>query len=434
MINKDFGNIFIACLTAILTKVVKMEKKLILILAILSLVSPVYAALSSSTCSVKTSCASGEFIATKFSSSGHASLPDFNNNYPNLVCCAQGDLTGVTVLRGANLDTSNGFIRLSSDTNAHVESFNIASPVYTILLKFTTNNVVATCSSKTSCDATETCLFSVSNDIEFFTNAGIRECNIFPRKICCSTTAGGCTSNTQCTPRVCISGNCVSCTSNSQCTSPQVCNTATGNCVQCTSNSQCTSPQVCNTATNRCETPPAPPSCTSNTQCAPRICFNGQCSSCTNNPSRCLPKICSTSTGDCINCQDDTQCPSGLKCKTTTGDCVECLSNLDCNGKICGSDNVCHSCGPSFQCPSGQTCNTVSGNCELPTRDLSCTSNANCLSGEQCVSNRCTFVPPAAPPVTPVEAQPFPVYDWFNAIISLLLLLFYYARKKLNNL
>ncbi|MBI2671161.1 hypothetical protein HYX18_04265, partial [Candidatus Woesearchaeota archaeon] len=242
----------------------------------------------------------------------------------------------------------------------------------------------------------------------------------------CESTSG-CTSDSQCASKNCVNGQCAACTS-TKC-SPKICSPASGNCEDCTNDpTKCPSGTACNSVSKNCESTSG---CTSDSQCASKNCVNGQCAACTS--TKCSPKICSTSTGDCINCQDDSQC-SPKKCKTSTGDCVECLTNTDCNGKICGNDNLCHTCGPSFQCPSGQSCNTISGNCELPTRDLSCTGNANCLSGEQCVNNRCTFVPPAAPAVTPVEAQPFPAYDWFNAIISLSLLLFYYARKKLNNL
>ncbi len=164
------------------------------------------------TCNIKTTvCNADEITTLKFTDSGHASIPDAVNTYPNRVCCksANNRVTGVQKLTGTGLDTSKGYIRLSGDTNAHLELFNAATPLYNTLLKFVSTTDVS-CASKSSCTTDETCLFSISGD----TNAAVGNCEKYPaRKICC--TSGSlvitptCSTDSDCAAeQKCNSGNC----------------------------------------------------------------------------------------------------------------------------------------------------------------------------------------------------------------------------------
>lgn len=187
-----------------------MKILLVLVLFVLISVSSVFA-VSDLACNIKTTnCDADEITTLKFADSGHASIPSDTNTYPNRVCCksANNRVTSVEKLTDS-LITTNGYIRLSGDTNAHLELFNATIPRYNTLLKFVSTAPVD-CASKASCTDEETCLFSISGD----TNAAVGNCGKYPaRKICCSSgslvTPLVCTSDTQCeATQKCNDGNC----------------------------------------------------------------------------------------------------------------------------------------------------------------------------------------------------------------------------------
>jgi len=182
-----------------------MKLLLILVLIVLTFASFVLAT-GDLSCNIRTTCNTDEITILKFADSGHASTPDSVNAYSNKVCCksANNRVTATQILTGTGLDTANGYLRLSSTTNAHSELFNTITPLYNNLLKFI-STVTVNCASKTACLDEETCLFSMSGD----TNAIVGDCTKFPtKKICC-------TSGSLVAP--------VTCSTDSQCPATQTC-------------------------------------------------------------------------------------------------------------------------------------------------------------------------------------------------------------------
>ncbi len=322
-------------------------------------------------------CETSEFPLLKFSN-GHASFQDAVNQYQNFVCCSSnGAVTGVSTLQGTNLNTANGFVRLSNSTNAHLEIYDITNPVYDILLKFETSGQV-TCVLRSACDNDEACLFSLSNN----TNAHVGNCNAFSNKNCCSvqsTSVPGGTGSSGSggnggTGSSSSSSN--SCNDNNDCTSPYYPRCQGSSCVGCTNSLQCSKFSL----TNR------------------------------------------------------------IYCNTGNGKCIECLDNTQCTlGDICDlSDNICKSCdntGLNRRCPTGRTCN-INRICVPNNTPASCTSDSQCTTSDpqlRCLSGQCRYPPPTPPAAeeTIVEV-PFPIYNWLNSLFSILILFVYYIFRRLN--
>lgn len=139
-------------------------------------------------CSVTSSCSATPIFSISSLTNGHAENWSFNfyrlpSFYPNVVCC-QG--TGFTV--GNSCNNGVQVIKMSDDTNAHLEISNYTPSTYPkdvcmspglanakILCNYTTQN----------CNDIEydTCLATISSD----TNAHVADCttNPYTTKICC---------------------------------------------------------------------------------------------------------------------------------------------------------------------------------------------------------------------------------------------------------
>lgn len=156
--------------------------------------------------------------------------------------------------------------------------------------------------------------------------------------------------------------------------------------------------------------------CTTNGQCNDGIactvdqCIAGDCL-CSPNDSACEDGIfcngtgqCSTTTG-CHTIPPPT-CTSPLFCSNFYQDCVECETNAQCSmpEPYCGGSGFCVQCETSLQCQDGsfctgtETCDTGSGQCQDapnvncaktcfrgPTPGATCTTDANCGAGGNCV-------------------------------------------------
>jgi len=123
---------------------------------------------------------------------------------------------------------------------------------------------------------------------------------------------------------------------------------------------------------------------------------------------------CNLANGNCVGCNDDDQCDrfTGLQYCSTNGNCVECITNVGCSGNEICRNNIC-------------------------VEDIiivtSCSSDATCISQNsefRCIEGKCQQPPQTADVQEGIpEEQPFPVFNFYNIIISILMLFGYYIRK-----
>ncbi len=113
-------------------------------------------------------------------SDAHAELPD-KTTYRYAICCrVQDDQLRVDV-NPANCDQGK-VASLSSETNAHVESYDFSIYPYKLCLSATMGGKILCAYRGLSCKAGETCLASASS----MTNAHVGECSAYSNyKICC---------------------------------------------------------------------------------------------------------------------------------------------------------------------------------------------------------------------------------------------------------
>ena len=152
--------------------------------------------------------------------------------------------------------------------------------------------------------------------------------------------------------------------------------------------------------------------CSSPSDCASNRCISGICQACTATSCTLISKKCKNPPGNCVQCLDTSDCEQGLICSPNDN-----------------NNNVCQNCGAGITCPAGQQCN-IFGKCELITQ-TGCTSDSQCPNGK-CISGVCQIIPPTPPAGSNIQQTQFPIYDWFNAIISILMLFGYYLKRKLS--
>lgn len=165
----------------------------------------------------------------------------------------------------------------------------------------------------------------------------------------------------------------------------------------------------------------------------------GGTSECTNNLGCTNPEKAKCQSSICVGCTanlDDTQCGkfddlNREFCKVSSGRCVECLTTLDCTGDdVCYQDsNICDLCRKNNDCPTGKTCNNFRKCVDVTV--ISCLDDTPCIPlGLKCIGEICQAEPPIAPTQEGIpEEQPFPVFNFYNIIISILTLFGYYIRK-----
>lgn len=219
--------------------------------------------------------------------------------------------------------------------------------------------------------------------------------------------------------QVCRSGVCreagAACTADVDCpnaTAP-TCEPDSGACVRCVADSDCALGEFCQS--HGCKAPPAS-GCSADTQCkaVPQLshCLAtaGRCVACltdaqcprptvggvtcdlTNHACRVVipgcdadadcaaspfGKRCDVARRKCVQCQDDSQCPTGAHCtRTHTCDATPACTDATCphDKPHCRSDRSCVECLISSQCPSGQLC--TSNHCVA--RQNGCYTSALC--------------------------------------------------------
>jgi hypothetical protein len=179
------------------------QKIQIPILATLFLVSFFFgapAAFAALSCTVSTSCSGSDVVVFKMktTTNSHAELPS-QNNYPYSVCCG-----GVEGLANTCANTWGIVLRLSGDTNAHVEESNqsttaynghnacLSVPVGSVTIEYKDNN----------CNGFDTTVVSMSKTT---TNSHIGDANAYPRKVCASASLTSCNNtNVSCSGGVLI--------------------------------------------------------------------------------------------------------------------------------------------------------------------------------------------------------------------------------------
>ncbi len=123
-------------------------------------------------CEVKPTCDSDQVELLKLSSitNAHAALVS-TTDYTYKLCCPDS----------YSASTGTVFLRLSEDTNAHVQEDSMAS--YTSLAEISSLLGAVTCEVKSSCTSEEDCLLSLIGD----DNSHVSDCtdSNYPLKICC---------------------------------------------------------------------------------------------------------------------------------------------------------------------------------------------------------------------------------------------------------
>jgi len=140
----------------------------------------VYAVLQ---CSLAASCNSPDVVVFKMTSSSnsHAELPT-ENNYSQYVCCG-----GVNGLSNSCADTFEVVLRLSGNTNAHVEENTQTTAAYNgndACLSVSSGDV-SIAYQDNSCSGYDTTIASISGTP---TNAHVGDANAYTRKVCGTAT------------------------------------------------------------------------------------------------------------------------------------------------------------------------------------------------------------------------------------------------------
>jgi hypothetical protein len=271
----------------------------------------------------------------------------------------------------------------------------------------------ATCSKSSSCPAKYACLSGTCQGTPQAVCASNANCAspytcqdmVCSEPTCSGTGASGCPNGGQCNGSACVGLLGGYCTSNANCAMPYICDTSTNECVV----QGCTSTSCANAGSNGgCPVLMGNPSCAldANQPCV-------QDSQCASNPLGSPPfieaqAICDSATGLCklYGNQPCTIADSPTQCLDTcsAGGRCECSSAAQCNqlndARVCDtSTNTCVVCASDADCPSGDVCVsnlcvpmcTTNADCTNPLRP-SCGIDHNCIyctADGQCPSNSC---------------------------------------------
>ena len=227
------------------------------------------------------------------------------------------------------------------------------------------------------------------------------------------TTDGNCTGD-----QVCVNGECekpTDCESNLDCGNGLIC--TDGECKNpppCTDDNDCTGDQICENGT--C----GDPDCTQNSDCGDLICENGRCvpPECTDDGECSNPQVCENNTCVCPEVGEPGTCQiktiqNGCDVIVAAEDGTACITSDNENGTCqigvceisitCGvntyiSGDTCLACGSgAISDGTTKTCVCDTENLYVGTwianainpddngcvRDLSCMSNADCISGKE---------------------------------------------------
>lgn len=209
------------------------------------------------------------------------------------------------------------------------------------------------------------------------------------RDAVCFTYPGSCTTDANCGGCMrCVGGKCVRKTINQiaqlckPCNSSSDCGGPSDLCIRLESGQRCV--QACDAA-----------------GCCP---VGYRCSDIGSGQVACLPDIGKCADARCTsdaNCGPGEQCTSGVcKPKPVPADpklCRTCQANTDCGGKnVCftfpdGQGRCAMPCSADLFCPTGYQCQSQSGGrfCFPTDFVCTCTSNADCATGEICQNGAC---------------------------------------------
>jgi hypothetical protein len=192
--------------------------------------------------------------------------------------------------------------------------------------------------------------------------------------------AAACSSGSQTTQKSCDGmGNCNVGGVTMACF-PYVCNGTMSCFTSCTMNSQCAANEFC--ISNVCQKRPDGGACTVDLDCVNGHCVGGMCCN-----TACPVDPMST-------CGNDGTCSAGTCHKYTAG--IVCAAASCANGTP-GSQTAQKTCNGSGVCNVGGTV-TSCGNyvCNGTVCNTSCTTNAQCVTGQFCISNVCQKKPNGA--------------------------------------
>lgn len=125
----------------------------------------------------------------------HAYLTSSSDNYTASLCCNSSD---ATFLNSTNpITREHVIVRLSSESNAHIEQPNLNN--YNFTANFTTGQAgVVTCGYReVVCSTDEECMYSMaSSGTNNQTNSHIAPCGVYINRVCCSATFNESTGGT----------------------------------------------------------------------------------------------------------------------------------------------------------------------------------------------------------------------------------------------
>ena len=131
-------------------------------------------------CSVSTTCNPDDIVLRMFSdTNSNAALYSYTN-YPYAVCCS--GTSGTRTCNQVNGISINNVLRISADSNAHVQKNTITPTSYSDVCF---DDLVCGYASDCSADLGSEfkCLASISSD----TNAHIAKCDSYSTNVCCTT-------------------------------------------------------------------------------------------------------------------------------------------------------------------------------------------------------------------------------------------------------
>ena len=221
--------------------------------------------------------------------------------------------------------------------------------------------------------------------------------------------ADPCAQDDECFPgRICLEASCqdAECQEDSECPAERpICfgpegdepGQRRGRCGDCASNDECYGQAQCvpfegvsdeDSSAGLCQ---LEGNCDGSLECSPsstRVIRGPQSEVCLDRRSSDRDPVCESA----FNCQDNDQCPEGLRC-LDSGQCAAAPLNEECEESLeCGFDHVCRDdklCGP---CESDGDCGSAaqvcrSGLCvEVPG---ACQDDSDCLGTRRCVLNEC---------------------------------------------
>ncbi len=139
------------------------------------------------TCSISTtsSCSGSDIVLLRFENdvegyeNSHAQLANYSgNSYNNTLCCGSANNPGF------NNTCGTSFLRLSNNTNAHVQDPSNSTYSYPACFYSSISTLCGTYSN--NCPSTYTCMLSIASDKgNNATNAHVGSCNKYQTKVCC---------------------------------------------------------------------------------------------------------------------------------------------------------------------------------------------------------------------------------------------------------